>query len=277
VEGTVNVIMHGVFGYVLKPGEYIEAYTPAVHGHIYRAGGLKYDDAKPLRHGINYTLKGVQGDPKARRKPDCEHHPIVERKIDPIDEYKKRYCMIRLPYPPRLESSDNESQIYPVDAFELGEIYAGQHVGTLNDMEQCPSLLVFVYPRNHEKLELIADDLSCPIEFETNAVNADVAITNAHIWCTIGPKDLGHSGMSRDAHTRRAFNALVDLFPALDLRLQYPDRIAPTACAEHRPPGVSRCDIDPGREGCIKSDVGKVNCHYSNLIFWPPGEADGAT
>ena len=92
---------------------------------------------------------------------------------------------------------------------------------------------------------------------------------NVHIWCTIDPDDMSLHGMSPDGHIRRAFAALVDLFPTLEVTLQIPDKFSPTPCDEVRPPGVTRCDVDPGRKDCKKVDFGKVNCHYSMPMFWP--------
>jgi hypothetical protein len=145
------------------------------------------------------------------------------------------------------------------------------HVNHLNKVSACPSLLAFVYPWSGETVQLEPDDLSDPIVFGVSSNNANVVMLNAHIWCTLAPGSMQQPGSSHvkgDGHLRRAFSALVDLFPDLELTIQFPDGFSPTQADESRPLGVSFCDVDPGRKGC-STPFGKVNCHYANLVIWP--------
>ena len=64
----VNVILHGVFGYVFEK-DHICAYTHAVFGHMYKAGEVDYTRDPQLKP-VDYALKGVAPDPRNRRNPD---------------------------------------------------------------------------------------------------------------------------------------------------------------------------------------------------------------
>ena len=100
----VNVLLHGIFGYVFTP-QWIEAYSPAVCGHIYRVSRSRSVDIpgyyKPLP-ASDLILKGVQvGWPF---HPCPKRSPVVNlAKGAMIDEFNKRYCKIRLPYPTAYE------------------------------------------------------------------------------------------------------------------------------------------------------------------------------
>ncbi len=262
----VNVILHGVYGYILKE-DFCEIYTPAVHGHIYRAGGLDYSHAKPLKR-VTYQLRGVAGDPHARFNPDPSVYPILPlSKIGPVDLYKKHYCKFQFPYPKQI--SGYSQQLYAMDAYEVGAIYAGRDSTTLNQMECVPSMLIIVYERSECPLGLEPVDGTCGIDLSFLLPKPGTNIVNLHIWCTLNPDDLTMAGMTHEGHIRRAFSDLVNLIPALEVTLQIPDNFSPTACEENYPPGVTRCDVDPGRENCSRPEFGKVNCHHANLIFQP--------
>jgi hypothetical protein len=265
---VVNVILHGVYGYIFR-STCIEAYTPAVCGHIYKAGGLDYKNAARLRQRVDYSLQGVSGDPQTRCQPDCHHNPVLPlASAAAIDPFTKRFCMIRLPYPAVIDGYP-QPQYYPVDSYVLGAVYSGRDATPLNAMDMCPSAQVIAYPRNDERLRLDADDGGKGIDLGSLTPQSGTGITNVHIWCTINPDDMSMSGMTPEGHIRRAFAALVDLVPALETTLQIPDGFSPSASNDDYPPGVGPCDVDPGSNGCVGLLFGKVNCHYSNLMFWP--------
>jgi hypothetical protein len=263
----VNLLLHGVYGYILRK-DYLEAYTPAVYGHIYKAGGLDFKTAQQLRR-VNYNLRGVSGDPGERFRPDPLKFPLVPLPDSaPVDPFGKRYCMFRLPYPAKIQGYTD--RLFAVDAYEVGNIYAGRDCSPLNKLDCCPSMLIIVYARSEKFLRLDPDDGGVGIDLSYLSPNPGTNIVNLHLWCTINPEDMAMSGMTNEGHIRAAFAALMDLVPPLETTLQIPDRFAPTACAENYPPGVGRCDVDPGRDGCSLIQFGKVNCHYANLIFQPP-------
>jgi hypothetical protein len=264
---VVNVILHGVYGYILRK-DFVEAYTPAVYGHIYKAGGLDYRCAQKLRR-VDYNLRGVAGDPNARFKPDPSSYPLLPLPSSVhVDPFSKRYCMFRLPYPKQL--SGYTKQLYALDAYEIGSVYGGRDSTSLNGMDSCPSMLIIAYERSEKFLRLDPDDGGIGIDLSYLTPQPGTSIVNLHIWCTINPDDMAMSGMTHEGHIRKAFAALVDLVPPLEATLQIPDRFAPIACDETYPPGVGRCDVDPGRKGCTLIEFGKVNCQYTNLIFQPP-------
>src|ERR1700674_1384108 len=128
----VNVILHGVYGYILRK-DFVEAYTPAVYGHIYKAGGSDYKSAQQLRR-VNYNLRGGAGDPNARFKPDPRSYPLLPLPDSvPVDPFGKRYCMFRLPYPKQIPGYSN--QLYALDAYEIGDVFAGRDSAPLNGMD----------------------------------------------------------------------------------------------------------------------------------------------
>jgi hypothetical protein len=266
VTDIVNLILHGVYGYILRK-DFVEAYTPAVHGHIYGVGGLDYKNAKPLKR-VTYNLRGVAGDPNEIFKPDPSTCPVLPLpKIGPVDPFGKRYCMFRFPYPRKI--SGYTKQLYALDAYEVGNIYAGRDSTALNNMDSCPSMLIIVYERSDKFLRLDPDDGSVGIDLSDLLPNPGTSIVNLHVWCTINPADMTMCGMTHEGHIRKAFASLVDLVPSLEVTLQIPDRFSPAACEEDYPAGVGRCDVDPGRKNCSRLEFGKINCHYANLIFQP--------
>ena len=264
---VVNVILHGVYGYILRK-DFVEAYTPAVYGHIYKAGGLDYKSAQQLRR-VNYNLRGVAGDPNARFKPSPSSYPLLPLPDSaPVDPFGKRYCMLRLPYPKQIPGYSN--QLYALDAHEIGDVFAGRDSAPINGMDSCPSILTIAYARSEKFLRLDPDDGGVGIDLSPLTSQPGTSIVNLHIWCTINPDDMTMAGMTHEGHIRKAFAALVDLVPPLELTLQIPDRFAPTACDETYPPGVGPCDVEPGRKGCSLLAFGKVNCQHANLILQPP-------
>ena len=264
---VVNVILHGVYGYILRK-DFVEAYTPAVCGHIYKAGGLDYRKAQQLRR-VNYSLRGVSGDPSKRFKLDPTKYPLLPLpNSGPVDPFEKRYCMFRLPYPKQIPGYSN--QLYALDAYEVGDVFAGRDSAPLNGMDSCPSMLIIAYARSEQFLRLDPDDGGVGIDLSHLTPQPGTSTVNLHIWCTTDPDDIAMSGMTHEGHIRKAFAALVELVPPLEATLQIPNRFAPTACDENYPPGVGRCDVDPGRKGCSHVEFGKVNCQYTNLIFQPP-------
>ena len=262
---VVNVILHGVYGYILRK-DFVEAYTPAVYGHIYKAGGLDYRCAQKLRR-VDYNLRGVAGDPNARFKPDPSSYPLLPLPSSVhVDPFSKRYCMFRLPYPKQL--SGYTKQLYALDAYEIGSVYGGRDSTSLNGMDSCPSMLIIAYERSEKFLRLDPDDGGIGIDLSYLTPQPGTSIVNLHIWCTINPDDMAMSGMTHEGHIRKAFAALVDLVPPLEATLQIPDRFAPIACDEKTyPPGVGRCDVDHGRKRLYSHRIwqSKLPVHKPNI------------
>jgi len=262
MAGKVNVLLHGIFGYVFTP-KYIEAYAPAVCGHMYKVSRSRtLADTKELPN-TNFVLTGVQaGWPF---KPDPTVSPVVPlTKGEIIDEFDKRFCKISLPYPTIFDGQGKP--MWAMDAFQVGSIFGGRDAGALNSVQPFPSLHVFVYERDQGGLQFEMLDGTSPIPLDDLESDAPYGFTNLHIWCTTPPMDLSHHGHTPDGHLRKGFAALIDMFPLLEVTTQFPDGFTPKpADSEPLPAGVQFCDVDPGREGCIFR-FGHLNCHYANVF-----------
>jgi hypothetical protein len=285
----VNVLLHGIFGYVLAD-DYIYAYTPCVCGHIYKTStgsGKSLDDADDFNRG-DYALLGVLTG-SAFPFP-VDRYPQVPIALDAkhqIDEFGKRYSMFRLPYPESLH------RVCALDKYQVGSIYAGRDAGPLNGSEldpscvgQVASLHMFTYAEDGTTLQLASLD---PVSGEIGRgapilvgktftrVGRD-RVTNFHIWCTTPPMDMKKDGYTAEGHLRRGFASLVDMFPRIEVTIEFPDGFTPKAVSDQAPLGVSSVDVDPtrdrepGRNG-ISPYFGHVNCHYANILFVPTESA----
>jgi len=267
----VNVLLHGVFGYLFT-ADYIEAYVPAVSGHIYKVSQtreIQKSDGREAEKLIaeclpreDLKLVGIVRGKKIDLDPKIS--PVVKmRKGSTFDEFGKRFCKIFLPYPN--SSNGNEKIMFPLDKFHVGSIFSGKHGSHCNKVQPYPSMHAFVYERDRMPLQFERCDGKDPIRLDHLRRDADTphGVTNIHVWCTTPPMDMAHAS---DGHLRRAFPALVDIFPGLEVTIQIPDGFTPAAAEiEERPYGVTLCDVDPSRKECA-SHFGHVNCHYANLF-----------
>jgi len=255
----VNVLLHGIFGYVFGKN-HIEVYVPAVCGHVYKAGRASNGVGAQQLCRTEYTLAGVHGG--SRVLPDCNVSPVLS--LPPktvIDEFGKRYCKIHLPYPAPFPGC--KDQMCAVDRYKVGSIYAGRDAGPLNKLKSFPNMHIFVYELRGDSLKL--ENLSGGEPIDLTNPTGDVI--NVHIWCTTPPMDMDTHGSTRAGHLRKGFAALVDMFPTHEITLQIPDGFTPAADTEALPDGVGKCDVDPGRAGC--AHFGEVNCGYANIMFDP--------
>lgn len=263
----VNVILHGIFGYVFTP-KCIDAYTPAVCGHIYAISRSRQvwipQRIKELPNS-DVVLSGLQSGWSF--VPNPKESPVVPLEADAaIDEFKKRRCKISLPYP---TIPDAQSKRYwAMDESHVGSIFGGRDAAGLNQIQPFPSMHVFSYERDGSPLQF---ELPRGENMTVDDLEADhdtpLGFTNLHIWCTTPPMDMDLHGRTKDGHLRRGFAALVDMFPTLEVTIQFPDGFTPAAPkSEALPQGMQRCDVDPGRESCRSPEIGHVNCHYANIM-----------
>lgn len=269
----VNVLLHGIFGYVFTP-RYIEAYAPAVCGHVYkvsRSRSMAEVKTKSLPKS-DFALAGVQAGWSF--PPDSKVSPVVPlAKGAIVDEFRKRFCKICLPYPKAFESQGKP--MWAMDAFKVGSIFSGRDADALNSVQPFPSMHALCYERAQGALQFEMCDGTDPIPLEDLDPDSDTpaGFINLHIWCTTPPMDMDLHGLTPDGHLRRGFAALVDLFPQLEVTIQFPDGFTPApADQEILPDGVQKCDVDPGREGCVSRipEFGHVNCHYANVLAVQP-------
>jgi hypothetical protein len=279
-KGIVNVLLHGIFGYHFTR-ECIEAYAPAVCMHINMVSESRdLGTAVPLPRA-DFRLTGVV--PGCRFPPDQSKSPVVPLpKGTKIDEFGKRHCIIRIPYP---ASPDD---VWPLDPYVVGSIYAGSQAPYLNSVTNLPSMHAFSYERDGSCLELVPSSAPYPIHQgeEANPIDLDCLVsdapdgyTNVHIWCTLPPMlvaEFAEQNFTPTGHLRRGFASLIDLFSTVEVTIEIPDGFTPEQAPEVRPLGVCCLDVDPARQNCdeeaikIASDprlmYGHVNCQYSNII-----------
>lgn len=271
----VNVIMHGAFGYVFDRG-CISAYSPACFGHMYVAGGHDIHAGIPLKQGVDYELTGVKSESSCSISLDASCNPVLSLAKtciarNEVDSFKKRFTMIRLPYPARRDI-ERPKLMFGVSNAYVGEIYSGKSqnaCGPLNAMNVCPSLQIFVY-----ELHNSADCVLQPISGKAQSVIATEVshapdTLNFHVFCSKDPSMLGNKCMTEEGHTRRMFASLVDMFGGLELALNFPDGFHPARPPkEDLPTGVTEDDVDPGRpKGPFNPFFGHVNCGSGNIIF----------
>jgi hypothetical protein len=263
----VNVLLHGIFGYVFTP-KWIEAYAPAVCGHVYKVSRSRsLAQTKPLPKS-DFSLTGVRaGWPF---QPDPKASPVVPiAKNTIIDEFGKRFCKICLPYPTVFEGQGQ--RIWTMDTAYVGSIFCGRDASPLNIVQPFPSMHILSYERDQCGLQFEMDDGSSQIPLDDLPSDAPAGFTNLHIWCTTPPMDMGDMGYTPDGHLRRGFSALVDMYPLLEVTIQFPDGFTPEVGPETLPPGVQTCDVDPARAGCgLSPRIGHVNCHYANILAVQP-------
>ena len=190
-----------------------------------------------------------------------------------MDEFGKTYCRIRLPYPTIFDG--HGKPMWTMDAARVGNIFSGRDASYLNGVQPFPSMHALCYQRGEGGLRFEMSDGSGEIPLDDLASDAPDGYTNLHIWCTTPPMAPDYPmHMTADGHLRRGFAALVDLFPALEVTIEFPDGFTPApADQEPLPAGVGRCDVDPSRAGCksgLVPMIGHVNCHYANLLAVQP-------
>jgi hypothetical protein len=284
----LNVIMHGVFGYVLNPKEKVlHALTPAVFPHVYSA--RNYGATKPPKtkdahsvplHG-DYTLTGIQGKASFNIDKGTPSIPAKKSKIKYCDYYCKRRFSVDLPFPTG-DGSSTGSPYFLLDSFNVGSIYRGLAAEPLNNIgmdSPFPSLFCFVYKVNaKEALALVPrvsqpsirigqpEPKSIPLDFlipsESNASYA-----NLHIMGGLDPAIMTMRKGKKDdhaPHARRAFASLVDMFDELPLTLEIPDGFAPQRIFPPLPKGVTLGDIEKGGD---QPRYGHANCHSATFVI----------
>jgi hypothetical protein len=169
------------------------------------------------------------------------------------------------------------AEIYPLEPYVVGEIFGGGAAEAINALEQFPSLYAFVYERDlGTKLGFIPrGGYGTPVDCSGVPANDPPADHTANIFVLAtmltGPMEadgkvrrLFHA-KEGDAHTRRAFASLVDLFCELDLRIQIPDGFSPTKEKYDCPEGLKPLQVEDPTPCVIH--WGKVNCHFSNVMI----------
>jgi hypothetical protein len=263
----INVVMSGVYAYVVGKNEVV-AFTPAQKMHIYQVG-WKLANCNNIDRG-DYDLVGVKGE-KGLPYLDNTKTPIVDAnkvRVGESDPFTKSYMTIHLPFP---------EEIYPLEPYVVGEISEGSAADAINALEQFPSLYAFVYERDPDrKLGFVPrSEYGKPVDCSGVPSNDPPADHTANIFVLAtmltGPMESDgkirrlFGTKEREAHTRRAFASMVDLFCELDLRIAIPDGFSPTKTDYRCPEGLEPAQVEAPAP-CV-THWGKVNCHYSNVVI----------
>ena len=158
----VNVLLHGIFGYVFTP-RCIEAYAPAVCGHIYQVSRSRsLSQTKDLPKS-DFALTGVQAGWSFPPNPKAS--PVVSlAKGSIVDEFKKRFCKICLPYPKAFDGQ--QMPMWTMDAYKVGSIFSGRDAASLNTVQPFPSMHALCYERDQGTLQFAMCDGSSPIPLD---------------------------------------------------------------------------------------------------------------
>ena len=202
---TLNVIFHGLFGFVINP-RHIEVVATRIPEHLYLAGTWMMETQ--LQPGVSYVLHGVSGQ---KYPPTIDQTKnarvggwtIIDRSPD------KHFCSFCLPFP---NSVSSERLFEPNSDYP---IFSG------SDAPSPPPYFlamvpIFTYTVNDlSKVELTPD-----IPWKPAPECKSPYFTNLHIWAEplVPMKAQGSAG-----HFAKAFESLAAQFSGLDMHVANAD------------------------------------------------------
>jgi hypothetical protein len=205
---NLNVIFHGLFAFVVW-SDHIEVLAPQVDDHAYKAGS--WGNEVRLKEGKIYELTGVR---PASAVPAID--PTTNVVLDKVDNIKREqsnlFCSIKFPLPAAIKS------LRRLSAADSSKMFGGNAAAHLQ-CRQVPLLEVFVYPIDSLKNLSLGNDLPWQ-----PSMNGDKTV-NLHVWAE--PEAM--LSPMPGAHSMKAFNQLMALFPDLDLKLNSSGKAPPEA------------------------------------------------
>jgi hypothetical protein len=236
-EPMLNVILHGLFGYVIEK-KYIYVVTPDVGNEHEYFAGPKYGSHLPLQG--TYELRGVvRGSQPA---PDKRYNALLDRKTAGIKEirFNDGRFLLKFPMPRRL---------VPLRLVQGDDFFTGDS-SDLMTYKALPMCYALVYStKDIDQLYLGDEHLKGYLQEKPNAVNL-------HIWAE--PRD---PSSLPPHHARRAVQKLIRMFKGIDLHFCHGGNTAVDAA-----PGV--LGIDPPDElGLSEEKEGSDITNCAGLII----------
>jgi hypothetical protein len=211
-SGTLNVILHGSFAFMLNDDSSVDALIPTDTDHAIRAGNWLGETQ--LAPGEYFLRVDAAPAPVARKYP--EHNLIIDRPRRAgmrADGKGDLYAIVHLPRPRKIASLNRAN-------LKFNQNFAGRFFtdGFLNQPQakEIATLQVFTYD--------VANDAAVVLEghFWEPAFTGDSRTINLHIFSAHETEPaVGH-----DTHVTDSFEKCARLFNGVDLRLQDPTPVS---------------------------------------------------
>lgn len=206
---------HGLFAFVFRD-DHILLLTPRIGEHKYLAGSWRREAG--MKRGGAYSLllgsKSAPANPRPVIGADNLHLPAI-KDID----VNGSHCQIKLPFPKRFIS------LRHVTAEFEGESFATANAPSA----RFPLLQVLHYE--------VPDIQNCKLEGFEESWKPDRHSASQQLHMFAEPPDL-----VPDDHAARAFDALVQMLPGVDLRLKSSPKLAP--CPVREPGSPPEIDLE---------------------------------
>jgi len=217
---TLYLCFHGLFAFVFRE-DHILILTPRIDEHKFLAGAWRNE--KGLKKGASYSLL-----PGTNKSGHANPRPVVSKDNLHLSDLKNidagsSYCQIKVPFPKEFIS------LRHVQATFTGKSFTAANAPSASSF---PLLQILKYE--------MPDTKNCKFDgFEESwKPNPHASSQQLHIFAE--PPDI-----VPDDHAARAFDALVQIFPGVDLTLKSKPGLAP--CPLVKEPGSPR-DIDLEQE-----------------------------
>jgi len=211
-DGTLNVIFHGPFCFVLYP-DHLEAITPAAAGHVYGAGTWRKEYF--MAKGV-YYLRGVANQKLQATREDAKIK-FASELVQNIDPQSASYCKLILPVP---------SAITPLGLFvppANPKLFVGKNADDANKISTLGTVHSCTYYKVEKKNLELSESVWYP---EVNCLKS----INLHIIATsVFQLDMDHSV--------RTFHSLVEMLPGLSIDM---NRAAAALDFEYKDPDCSK-------------------------------------
>lgn len=268
---NLNVVLQGTFGYVLRD-DYMEVYSPDQHDHAYKAGSrtspvnLVGGDWKLELGGIRRS-KRPSGWPTSGDNPVIDQRPADIEWWDPLDT---RFLSLRLPYPA------SKDDIFPLAPFDWTKpdarsVFTGAASVLLNGtLKTFPTAYAFRYNNVDPKdIELVHATRGISHAFpDLTPSPGESGGINLHVFATHTATMRGKPADT--SHYRRAFAAMVNMYPYLDLFLNIPAGFSPSTIPNYkRPPGLSEDDAELKSGPGTDATMNMSNCQFTVIHINP--------
>ncbi len=213
---TLYLCCHGLFAFVFRD-DHILLLTPRIQEHKYLAGTWRSE--KEMKKGGSYSLVGASKSGYSNPRPVIGKDNLHLSGIKNIDTGSS-YCQIKLPFPKQFIS------LRHVAASFSGKSFTAANAASASTF---PLLQVLKYE--------MPDPQNCTFEGLDEPWKPDPHALSQQLHIFAEPPDLVPSD-----HATRAFDALVQIFPGVDLRLKPNSTLAP--CPRREPGSPREVDLE---------------------------------